>query len=88
MSDKGIDSAVERILRDPEFAKRVFRDPERTLTREFDLEWGEWRSIHWSLLQDVAEAVDFGRVKFDLVRQIPRVKGRFDRNAMQPTVHA
>jgi hypothetical protein len=88
MSDKGIDAAVDRILKDPEFAKRVLSDPEKTLTREFDLEWGEWRSIHWSLLQDVAATVDFRAVNFELVRRIPRVKGAFDRNAMQPTVHA
>ena len=85
MSDQ-IDAAVEKILNDPEFATEVLKNPERTLTRAFDLEWGEWRSIHWALLQDVAGHVNLAEVDMDFVKRVPEYKGTFDTHAMGPTI--
>lgn len=95
MSDEAIDAAVARITSDPEYARKVLESPKETLTSEFDLAEGEWRSIHWVLVEDVHEAteaevtgfgmspgqVDFGNVTFDRLKLIPSVKGGFDPGA-------
>jgi hypothetical protein len=97
MSDRGIDKAVEKILADHEFAKKVLSDPERTLTSQFDLEPGEWRSIHWALKQDVEDSVgevsgyaglNLSNVNLTYTKQIPTLKGQFDRGSYTPTSHA
>jgi len=90
MSDKGIDACVEKLLADPEYAKRALKEPEQTLTADHDLDPGEWRSIHWALKQDVEDSlgdvtghsiasINFTAVNFNYLRQLPTLKGSIDR---------
>ncbi|MGH2588242.1 MAG: hypothetical protein ACRDJE_25260, partial [Dehalococcoidia bacterium] len=57
MSDQAIDAAVEKILSDPVYAGEVYYNPEEALCSQFELEPGEWRSIAWSLRQDVEDSL-------------------------------
>lgn len=88
MSDKGVDQAVEKILADPAFARQVLDTPEWALTSNFPLLVGEWRSISWALLQDVLDSTDFKQIKYNLLAQLPKLKGNIDRADEDPTVHA
>lgn len=93
MSDEAIDAAVAKIISDHDYARRVLENPKEALTSEFDLAEGEWRSIHWVLVEDVHDAtapevtgfavapVDFGNVTFDRLQLIPSMKGGFDPGA-------
>jgi hypothetical protein len=95
MSDEAIDAAVAKITGDPEYARKVLENPKETLTAEFDLAEGEWRSLHWVLVEDVHDAmdeevtgfglpagqVDFGNVTFERMKLIPSIKGGFDPGA-------
>ena len=85
---KGLEAAVEKILADPKYARKVLEAPEATLQSDFDLDAGEWRAIHWSLQQDVIESIDFTKVKYKFVTQLPKFKGNIDRASAEPTAHA
>lgn len=94
MSDHGIDEAVEKILADPTYARYVLENPEKALTSDFDLEPGEWRSIHWSLKQDIEDSARQARYAqlpqltgYRHLAQLPRLKGNIDRAGGEPTAH-
>jgi len=82
MSAEQVAAAVERIQSDPAFAAAVLREPEATLTAEFDLEPNEWRAIHHGLAQDASRAIDFSRVQWSGLRDIGTAFG----NRTTPTV--
>jgi len=95
MSEKEVNQAVERILRDPAFAKKVYEKPEETLAGTFDLLPGEWTSIAWCLQRDVEHGLAqqntltdrfFSSLDYRLISQIPTFQGIFDRYAASPTV--
>jgi hypothetical protein len=93
MSDQAIDAAVEKILSDPDYAAQVHANPESALTSQFDLAPEEWRSIGWSLQQDVQNSLGdvqgydgyqfivshFPVIRFDFIRQVPTFRTNFDR---------
>lgn len=86
-SNQGLDEAVEKILADPSFARDVLQNPERALTSRFTLSQGEWRSISWSLLEDVFRAIELHQIEFNYLSQLPRLKGGIDTASDTPTVH-
>jgi hypothetical protein len=94
MSEKDVNKAVEKILGDPAFAKKVYEKPEETLTGSFDLLPGEWTSIAWCLQRDIENAMAqkntlsegfFKSVDYQLISQVPKLQGVFDRYAAGPT---
>jgi hypothetical protein len=85
---QGLDEAVEKILADPSYAREVLQNPELALTSSYRLLPGEWRSIHWSLVEDVINAIDLGNVDFRHLSQLPKLRGGIDRASQDPTAHA
>ena len=51
-------AAVDRIFADPDFARRVYEDPESTLVGECGLNDDDVRAVHAALAADVGEARD------------------------------
>ncbi len=82
MSSEQVAAAIDRIKNDSKFAAAVLREPEATLTAEFDLEPNEWKAIHFGLAQDVSRAVDFSQVEWSSISDI---RGAFHK-VMTPTV--
>jgi hypothetical protein len=51
-------AAIDRMFADPDFARRVYEDPESTLVGECGLNDDDVRAVHAALAADVAEARD------------------------------
>jgi len=93
--DDGLDAAVEHIMRDPEYAQRVYEEPEDAL-RQYDLRPGEWRLVHWFLQQDVKDAlgeatpgvstVDFSSVRYEFLGRLPSFRGDVIAGPSDPTI--
>jgi hypothetical protein len=58
MTSKDRRAAVERLMTDPEFARRAYEDPEKVLPIEYDLDPAQWQAVHRALEAEVDDAED------------------------------
>jgi hypothetical protein len=58
MTSKDMRAAVERLMADPEFARRAYEEPEKVLPVEFDLDPAQWQAVHRALAAEVDDTED------------------------------
>jgi hypothetical protein len=58
MTSKDMRAAVERLMTDPEFARRAYEEPDKVLPIEYDLDPAQWQAVHRALVAEVEDVDD------------------------------
>ena len=79
MTSRDMRAAVERLMTDPEFARRAYEEPEKVLPVEYDLDPAQWQAVHRALVAEVDEADDADEAKAEVAGfQVVDWSGRED----------